>query len=151
MKNSEGAVNQKKKYCNPKPLCLQIYDHNDDDDNGDKDNDDDDDDNGDKDDDDDDDDNGDKDDDDDNRSMILFDRKVLETIFAGLQQLDAQWPEPVSFTFHSALRELNTEPAMHVDASYQVSVHMAKQFQRRRFFQKSTNQKQELGCGGHVC
>jgi hypothetical protein len=32
-----------------------------------------------------------------------------------------------------------------IDASYQVSVHLAKQFQRRRFFRKkSTNQKQEL-------
>ena len=30
------------------------------------------------------------------------------------------------------------------DASYQVSVHLAKRFQRRRIFQKSTNQKQEL-------
>jgi hypothetical protein len=30
-----------------------------------------------------------------------------------------------------------------IDASYQVSVHLAKQFQRRRFF-KSANQKQEL-------
>ena len=30
-----------------------------------------------------------------------------------------------------------------IDASYQVSVHLAKQF-RRRSFQKSTNQKQEL-------
>jgi hypothetical protein len=30
-----------------------------------------------------------------------------------------------------------------IDASYQVSVHLAKRFQRRRFF-KSTNQKQEL-------
>ena len=31
-----------------------------------------------------------------------------------------------------------------IDASYQVSFHLAKRIQRRRFFWKSTNQKQEL-------
>ena len=30
------------------------------------------------------------------------------------------------------------------DASYRISIHLAKRFQRNRFFQKSTNQKQEL-------
>jgi hypothetical protein len=36
------------------------------------------------------------------------------------------------------------------DASYQVSVHLAKQFQRRRFLEMDQSETR-IACGGHVC
>jgi hypothetical protein len=37
-----------------------------------------------------------------------------------------------------------------IDAFYKVSVHLAKQFQRRRFL-KIGQSETRIACGGHVC
>jgi hypothetical protein len=37
-----------------------------------------------------------------------------------------------------------------IDASYQVSVHLVKWFQRRRFL-KISQSETRIACGGHVC
>jgi hypothetical protein len=44
----------------------------------------------------------------------------------------------------------NRYRGLSIDASYQVSVHLAKQFQRRRF-SKIGQSETRIVCGGHVC
>jgi hypothetical protein len=46
------------------------------------------------------------------------------------------------------LKGINTEPS--IGASHQISVHLAKQFQRRRFLEIDQSETR-IACGGHVC
>jgi hypothetical protein len=65
----------------------------------------------------------------------------------NILRLEAQWAEPVSLTFHSALRKLNIESS--IGASHQVLVHLAKQSQRR--FLETNQPETRFACDSHVC
>ena len=79
-------------------------------------------------------------------SFGSFGKAVLEKIVQKSTNQKQELSVTAIFANGSGRNEKSLKRTFHtfVDASYQVSVHLAKEFQRRRFLQKSTNQKQEL-------
>ena len=55
---------------------------------------------------------------------------------------------PCLLTDRDGMSNLYRGPA--IDASYQVSDHLAKRFQRRRFLEIDQSETR-IACGGHVC
>jgi hypothetical protein len=55
---------------------------------------------------------------------------------------------PCLLTDQDEMRNLYREPS--IDASYQVSLHLAKRFRRRRFL-KIGQSETRIACEGHVC
>jgi hypothetical protein len=60
---------------------------------------------------------------------------------------EAQRAEPVSLTFHSALRKLNIEPP--IGASHHVLVIWLNSYRRR--YLEIHQLETRMACGGHVC
>jgi hypothetical protein len=79
------------------------------------------------------------------RSFASTSRGIAFSFIISQYKLEAQ---PVSLTFHFALRKLNTEPS--TGASHKVLVHLTRQFQRRRFVEIHQPETR-IAYSSHVC
>ena len=61
-----------------------------------------------------------------------------------------QEPPVVAMFVNESERNEQSYRGPTIDASYKVSVHLAKRFQRRRFFLICQSET-KIACGGHVC
>jgi len=67
------------------------------------------------------------------------------------KQLEAQWAEPVSLTFHSALRKLNIEPSSTCRCFLPSFGSYGYAVSKEKIFLEIDQSETRISCGGHVC
>jgi hypothetical protein len=80
---------------------------------------------------------------------IIWQSSFREDFFRNqpIRNKNCLW-QPCLLTDRAEMSNLYRGPSK--DASYQVLVHLAKRFQRRRFL-KIGQSETRIACGGHVC
>ena len=80
---------------------------------------------------------------------IIWQSSFREDFFRNqpIRNKNCLW-QPCLLTDRAEMSKLYRGPSK--DASYQVLVHLAKRFQRRRFL-KIGQSETRIACGGHVC
>jgi hypothetical protein len=83
--------------------------------------------------------------------ILIFSEQAVseEKIFRNwpIRKKNCLW-RPRLLMDEDEMSNLNRGPS--IDASYQVSVHLTKRFQRKRF-KKIGQSERRIACGGHVC
>ena len=64
------------------------------------------------------------------------------------QELEAQWTEPVSLTFHTVLRKLYTEPSMVLPTKFRFILLLSF---RGEDYLEIDQSETRIAYGGHVC
>ena len=64
------------------------------------------------------------------------------------QELEAQWTEPVSLTFHTVLRKLYTAPSMVLPTKFRFILLLSF---RGEDYLEIDQSETRIACGGHVC
>jgi hypothetical protein len=75
----------------------------------------------------------------------LFQRRLLRN--RPIRNKNCLW-WPCLLTNQDEMRNLNRGPS--IDALYQVSIHLTKRFQKKRFIEINQSETR-ISCGGHVC
>ena len=75
----------------------------------------------------------------------LFQRRLFRN--RPIRNKNCLW-RPCLLTNRDKMRNLNRGPS--IDALYQVSIHLTKRFQKKRFIEINQSETR-ISCGGHVC